>query len=153
MKGNEKILNVLNELLADEITAINQYIVHAEMCESWGYEKLHKMIEDRAKVEMKHMAMLIQRILFLEGAPTVTKIKKVEIGEEVEKMFKNDWQAEYDAIKAYNEAIKLCAELGDNGTKTLLEKILNDEEGHIDEIEEQLDQIKQMGIENYLAKQ
>ncbi len=153
MKGHEKIINVLNELLADEITAINQYIVHAEMCESWGYEKLHKMIEDRAKVEMKHMAMLIQRILFLEGTPMVTKIKKVEIGDEVEKMFKNDWQAEYDAIKAYNDAVKFCSELGDNGTKTLLEKILNDEEGHIDEIEEQLDQIKQMGIENYLAKQ
>uniref|UniRef100_A0A7C2K601 Bacterioferritin n=1 Tax=candidate division WOR-3 bacterium TaxID=2052148 RepID=A0A7C2K601_UNCW3 len=153
MKGNEKILEVLNDLLADEITAINQYIVHAEMCESWGYEKLNKMIEDRAKVEMKHMEMLIKRILFLEGEPTVTKLKKITIGATVEEMFKNDWQAEYDAIEAYNKAIKLCAELGDNGTKTLLESILRDEEGHIDEIEEQLDQIKQMGIQNYLAKQ
>jgi bacterioferritin len=153
MKGNEKILEVLNDLLADEITAINQYIVHAEMCESWGYEKLNKMIEDRAKVEMKHMEMLIKRILFLEGNPTVTKLKKVMIGPTVEEMFKNDWQAEYDAIEAYNKAIKLCADLGDNGTKTLLESILNDEENHIDEIEEQLDQIKQMGIQNYLAKQ
>ncbi|MDI6851822.1 MAG: bacterioferritin [bacterium] len=153
MKGNEKILEVLNDLLADEITAINQYIVHAEMCESWGYEKLNKMIEDRAKVEMKHMEMLIKRILFLEGDPTVTKLKKITIGSTVEEMFKNDWQAEYDAIEAYNKAIKLCTELGDNGTKTLLESILRDEEGHIDEIEEQLDQIKQMGIQNYLAKQ
>lgn len=153
MKGNEKVLEVLNDLLADEITAINQYIVHAEICESWGYEKLNKMIEDRAKVEMKHMEMLIKRILFLEGNPTVTKLKKVMIGSTVEEMFKNDWQAEYDAIEAYNKAIKLSADLGDNGTKTLLESILNDEESHIDEIEEQLDQIKQMGIQNYLAKQ
>jgi bacterioferritin len=153
MKGNQKIMDVLNELLADEITAINQYIVHAEMCESWGYEKLNKMIEDRAKVEMKHMEMLIKRILFLEGTPTVTKLKKIVIGSAVEEMFKNDWQAEYDAIKAYNDAVRICADLGDNGTKTLLEDILKDEEGHIDEIEEQLDQIKQMGLQNYLAKQ
>uniref|UniRef100_A0A7V3KNA3 Bacterioferritin n=1 Tax=candidate division WOR-3 bacterium TaxID=2052148 RepID=A0A7V3KNA3_UNCW3 len=153
MKGNEKVLEVLNDLLADEITAINQYIVHAEMCESWGYEKLNKMIEDRAKVEMKHMEMLIKRILFLEGNPIVTKLKKVMIGSTVEEIFKNDWQAEYDAIEAYNKAVKLCADLGDNGTKTLLESILSDEENHIDEIEEQLDQIKQMGIQNYLAKQ
>jgi bacterioferritin len=153
MKGNEKIIEVLNELLADEITAINQYIVHAEICESWGYEKLNEMIEARAKQEMKHMEMLIKRILFLEGTPMVSKIKKLQIGSEVPEMFKNDWQAEYDAIKAYNDAIKLCAELGDNGTKTLLESILKDEENHIDEIEEQLDKIKQMGIENYLARQ
>ncbi|MGB9823743.1 MAG: bacterioferritin [Candidatus Hydrothermia bacterium] len=153
MKGNEKIIEVLNELLADEITAINQYIVHAETCESWGYEKLNEMIEARAKQEMKHMEMLIKRILFLEGTPMVSKIKKLQIGSEVPEMFKNDWQAEYDAIKAYNDAIKLCAELGDNGTKTLLESILKDEENHIDEIEEQLDKIKQMGIENYLARQ
>lgn len=153
MKGNQKIMDVLNELLADEITAINQYIVHAEMCESWGYEKLNKMIEDRAKIEMKHMEMLIKRILFLEGTPTVTKLKKIVIGSAVEEMFKNDWQAEYDAIKAYNDAVRICADLGDNGTKTLLEDILKDEEGHIDEIEEQLDQIKQMGLQNYLAKQ
>lgn len=153
MKGNEKIIEVLNELLADEITAINQYIVHAEMCESWGYEKLNEMIEARAKQEMKHMEMLIKRILFLEGMPVVSRIKKLQIGTEVPEMFKNDWQAEYDAIKAYNDAIKLCVELGDNGTKTLLESILKDEESHIDEIEEQLDKIKQMGIENYLARQ
>jgi len=123
------------------------------MCESWGYEKLNKMIEDRAKIEMKHMEMLIKRILFLEGTPIVTKLKKIVIGSAVEEMFKNDWQAEYDAIKAYNDAVRICADLGDNGTKTLLEDILKDEEGHIDEIEEQLDQIKQMGLQNYLAKQ
>ncbi|HOK22821.1 MAG TPA: bacterioferritin [Candidatus Hydrothermia bacterium] len=153
MKGQSKIIDTLNELLADEITAINQYIVHAEMCESWGYDKLHDMIEKRAKDEMKHMAMLIQRILFLEYKPVVSKLKNITIGEDVEGMFKYDWNAESDAIKSYNEAIKLCTELGDNGTKTLLENILKDEEAHIDEIEEQLDQIKQMGIANYLAKQ
>jgi len=115
-------------------------------------KKLNKMIEDRAKQEMKHMELLIKRILFLEGKPDVSKIKKLMIGEEVEGIFKNDWQAERDAKKAYNDAIKLCAELQDNGTKTLLESILKDEESHIDEIEEQLDQIKQIGIQNYLAK-
>ncbi len=153
MKGHKKIIDVLNSLLADELTAINQYMVHSEMCDDWGYEKLHKAVEKRAIDEMKHAEKLIGRILFLEGKPIVTKLKKIKIGESVEMQFQNDWQAEREAIKAYNKAIKLCRELHDNGTEELLEEILKDEEEHIDWIEAQLDQIKQMGIKNYLTEQ
>lgn len=153
MKGHKKIIDMLNLLLADELTAINQYMVHSEMCDDWGYEKLHKAVEKRAIDEMKHAEKLIGRILFLEGKPIVTKLKKIKIGGSVEMQFQNDRQAEIEAIKAYNKAIKLCRELHDNGTEELLEEILKDEENHIDWIEAQLDQIKQMGIKNYLTEQ
>jgi bacterioferritin len=153
MKGNEKIIEKLNDLLADELTAINQYIVHAEMCANWMYEKLHKADEKRAVDEMKHAEKLIARILFLEGRPIVNNLKKITIGAEVEAQHKNDWAAEDGAIKSYNEGIKKAVELGDNGTRELLESILKDEEAHIDWLEAQLDQIKQMGIQNYLVEQ
>ncbi len=153
MKGHNKIIDMLNSLLADELTAINQYMVHSEMCDNWGYDKLHKAVEKRAIDEMKHAEKLIGRILFLEGKPIVTKLKKIKIGESVEMQFQNDWEAEREAIKAYNKAIKLCRELHDNGTEELLEEILKDEENHIDWIEAQLDQIKHMGIKNYLTEQ
>lgn len=152
MKGNDQILKQLNARLADELTAINQYMVHAEMCDNWGYKKLEEAIEKRAIQEMKHAEKLIARILYLEGTPIVSTLNKIYIGASVEQQLKNDWQAEADAIKAYNEDIKLSAELGDNGTKDLLESLLKDEEGHIDWIEAQLDQIKQMGISTYLAE-
>jgi bacterioferritin len=152
MKGNEKVIERLNERLADELTAINQYMVHAEICENWGYNKLHDMIQKRSITEMKHAEKLIARILFLEGMPIVSKLNKVKIGSDVEKQFKNDWTAEYEAIKFYNEDIKLAGEIGDYGTRELLESILKDEEDHIDTIEAQLDQIKQMGIQNYLGE-
>jgi bacterioferritin len=152
MKGNEKVIERLNARLADELTAINQYMVHAEMCDNWGYNKLHEMIEKRAITEMKHAEKLIARILFLEGKPTVSKLNKIAIGSDVEKQFKNDWTAEYDAIKFYNEDITFAGECGDFGTRELLEAILKDEEDHIDVIEAQLDQIKQMGIQNYLGE-
>jgi bacterioferritin len=153
MKGNEKIIERLNALLADELTAINQYIVHSEMCANWGYERLHKAIEKRAIDEMKHAEKLVARILFLEGQPIVSSLNKINIGSQVEGQHTNDWTGEDQAIKAYNEGVRLATEIGDNGTRELFESILVEEEGHIDWIEAQLDQIKQMGIQNYLVEQ
>ncbi len=153
MQGNEKVIERLNARLADELTAINQYMVHAEMCDNWGYEHLHEAIQKRAIEEMKHAERLIGRILFLEGRPAVSKLNKVEIGPDVEKMHRNDRKAEETAIRDYNADIRLCVELGDNGTRELFESILMDEERHIDWLEAQLDQISQMGIQNYLVEQ
>lgn len=153
MKGNDKVIAELNARLAEELTAINQYMVHAELCENWGYERLHSEIEKRAIVEMKHAEKLIARILYLEGMPIVSELNKIHIGAEVEKQHKNDMQAEADAINNYNATIRLATEVGDNGTRDILQGILNDEEGHIDWIEMQLDQIQQMGIQNYLSEQ
>ncbi|MBN1507676.1 MAG: bacterioferritin [Sedimentisphaerales bacterium] len=153
MQGHQKIIEQLNARLADELTAINQYMVHAEMCENWGYGRLHETIQKRAIGEMKHAETLIARLLFLEGLPIVSKLNKIDIGADVEKMHKNDWKAEEAAIKDYNADIRLAAELGDNGTRDMLQSILNDEEEHIDWIEVQLDQIKQIGVQNYLVEQ
>lgn len=153
MKGNEKIIETLNERLAEELTAINQYMVHSEMCDNWQYERLHKMIEKRAIAEMKHAEKLIARILFLDGRPIVSKLNKLYIGDEVPKMHEYDRGAEEMAIKGYNESIRLAVEVGDNGTRELFESILKEEEAHIDELEAQLDQIKQLGAQNYLVEQ
>jgi len=153
MKGNAKIIAALNDLLADELTAINQYIVHSEMCANWGYEKLHKLIEKRAIDEMKHAEKLIGRILFLEGRPVVSALNKIAIGAEVPAQHANDHAAEVTAIQNYNAAIKLATELGDNGTREILEGTLKDEESHIDWIESQIDQIQQMSLPNYLVEQ
>jgi bacterioferritin len=153
MKGNPQIIDLLNALLADELTAINQYMVHSEMCDNWGYEKLHKSVEGRAIMEMKHAEKLIARILFLAGSPTVSILNKIQIGGDVQTQLENDLQSELGADKSYNEAIRQAAELGDNGTRELLESILKDEEEHIDWIEAQLDQIRQLGIQNYLVEQ
>ncbi len=154
MKGNEQILAKLNDLLADELTAINQYMVHSEMCDNWGYERLHKKIEERAIVEMRHAEKLIARILFFdEGRPIVSNLKAIHIGHNVEAQLRSDQHAEYDAVATYNDGVRLARELGDNGTRDLLEEILEDEEEHVDWIEAQLDQIEQMGIQNYLAMQ
>ena len=153
MKGNDTVLATLNELLAEELTAINQYMVHAEMCEDWGYEELGKAVEKRAIEEMKHAEKLIARILFLEGRPVVSTLNKITIGASVEEQFNNDRHAEKDAIKMYNDAIRQAAELGDNGTRELLIGILKDEEDHIDWLEAQTAQVEQMGIQNYLAMQ
>jgi len=153
MKGNPKVLKALNTQLADELTAINQYMVHSEMCDNWGYEKLHKAIEKRAVDEMHHAESLIARILFLEGSPTVSKLNAVTIGQSVKEMVASDNEAERGAVKTYNDAIQLAVEVSDNGTRELLERILKDEEAHIDWLEAQADQIAQMGLENYLATQ
>lgn len=153
MKGQPEVIDKLNELLAEELTAINQYFLHSEMCGDWGYEKLHEVIEQRSIQEMKHAERLIERILFLEGSPIVSELNKISIGDTVLKQLTNDQAAEMDAINMYNDAIGLTSRLGDNGTKILVESILTDEEEHLDWIEEQLDQIEQMGYERYLNKQ
>ena len=153
MKGNAKLIEVLNQLLADELTAISQYMVHSEMCDSWGYEKLHKAIEGQAMDEMHHAEWLIQRILFLEGMLVVSNLNPMKIGASVKDMVFNDQEAELGAVRAYNAGIKLAAEVGDQATADLLTKILKMEEGHVDWAEKQRAQITQMGLEGYLANQ
>jgi bacterioferritin len=153
MKGNDKLIAALNQLLAEELTAINQYMVHAEMCDNWGYAHLHGMVEKRAVVEMKHAEKLIARILFLEGQPVVSKLEKITIGAQVPEQLKNDLGLEVGAVERYNAAVKLAVDVGDNATKELLEAILKDEDGHVDELEENLDQVAQVGVQNYLAQQ
>jgi bacterioferritin len=151
MKGDPKLLKSLNSLLADELSAINQYMVHSEMCDGWGYEKLHKIIEKRAIDEMKHAEKLIARILFLEGLPIVSELKPIFIGSDVPKMYAFDHKAEEGAIKAYNEAIILAGNVKDFATRDLLQTILNEEDAHMDEIEETQDQIKQMSLQIFLT--
>lgn len=153
MKGNPKVIERLNELLAEELTAINQYMVHSEMCANWGYERLEKAVEKRAIDEMKHAEKVIGRILFLEGAPTVTRLNKINIGADVPAQFQNDLADEERAVRMYNDSIRLAVEAADNGTRELLVSILKDEEAHVDWLEAQLDQIKQMGIQSYLVEQ
>lgn len=153
MKGNDTILAHLNELLAEELTAINQYMVHSEMCANWGYERLHHRIERRAIQEMKHAEKLIARILFLEGLPVVSTLNALHIGVDVKKQFEADHDAEIGAVKNYNTAVNDAARLGDNGTREMLEGILAEEEEHVDWLEAQLDQIGQLGLPVYLAEQ
>jgi bacterioferritin len=153
MKGDAKVIEVLNSLLADELTAVSQYMVHANVCANWGYGKLDKVIEKRAIDEMKHAEKLIGRIIFLEGIPIVSNLRKMFIGNEVPKMFAADHTFEADAIKAYNAGIKVCGDAKDFATRELLESILKDEDAHIDGIEEVQDQIKQMGIQVFLSIQ
>jgi bacterioferritin len=153
MKGNERIIEHLNLRLAEELTAINQYMVHSEMCANWNYDRLHEVIEKRAIEEMRHAEKLIARILFLEGRPIVSDLGKMDIGSVVPKMHENDLRAEEVAIRGYNESIRLAVEVGDNGTRDLLQSILNAEEEHVDWLEAQLDQIRQVGTENYLTEQ
>lgn len=153
MKGNEKLIKVLNSLLADELTAINQYMVHSEMCDDWGYDKLHKNFEKRAIDEMKHAEKLIGRILFLEGIPTVTVLNKIMIGATVPDQLNNDHTAEDGAIKAYNDAIILAGEVKDYATRDVLQQILNDEDKHMDDIEGLQSKIEQMTLQIFLTTQ
>lgn len=153
MKGDQKIIDTLNELLEEELTAVTQYVVQAEMLESWGYKKLHKTFMERAITEMKHAEKHIERIIFLGGKITGLRIKEVNIGEDVESMLKISKDSEKYAVEMYNKAIKICEEHNDSGTKQGLEKILLDEEAHLDLIESQLEQIKQMGLQNFLSTQ
>ena len=150
MKGNAKVIETLNFLLADELAAINQYMVHSEMFADWGFDQLHKVTEMRARTEMKHAETHIGRILFLEGLPIVSKLNPLHIGSDVKLMFENDKAAELGAVKGYNDGIQVCVEAKDHGTKEMLEAILKDEEEHLDYIETQLGQIGQLGLENYL---
>ncbi len=153
MKGNATVIEILNALLADELTAVSQYMVHSEMCDNWGYARLHKAVEKRAIDEMRHAEWLIGRILFLEGTSTVNKINPMHIGNTVEDQLNSDHEAEAGAVANYNAAIQKASELGDHGTRDLLTKILTEEEGHIDWLEAQKDQIAQMGVQLYLSLQ
>jgi bacterioferritin len=153
VKGNEKLLAVLDKLLADELTAINQYMVHSEMCENWGYCKLHMDIRKQAMDEMHHAEWLIERTIFLEGTPTVSILHPMTIGKTVSEMINNDNKDELDAVRSYNEAIKLARSVDDQGTVDLLSKILKMEEGHVDWAEAQHAQIEQMGMAMYLGNQ
>jgi len=153
MKGSKKLLVVLNSLLADELTVVNQYMVHSEMCENWGYNKLHMAIRKQAIDEMHHAEWLIERIIFFEGAPTVSKLNPIKIGKTVSEMISNDHDDELKVVHDYNEAIRLAREVDDEGSVDLLIKILKMEEGHVDWGEIQRAQIEQMGMENYLVNQ
>ncbi len=153
MKGDSAIIDELNSLLGEELTAINQYFVHGEMCENWGYEKLHKLIYRRSIKEMHHAEKLIERVIFLDGKPIVSNLNEIHIGNEVLKQLRFDIDAEYAAVKHYNQVIKLCRDKDDSGTRDLLGGILQDEEGHVDEIEALQDQIKQMGLQIFLSTQ
>src|ERR1035437_3763222 len=153
MKGSKKLLVVLNSLLADELTVVNQYMVHSEICENWGYNKLHMAIRKQAIDEMHHAEWLIERIIVFEGAPTVSKLNPIKIGKTVSEMISNDHDDELKVVHDYNEAIRLAREVDDEGSVDLLTKILKMEEGHVDWGEIQRAQIEQMGMENYLVNQ
>src|SRR3974390_1553197 len=153
MKGDPKVIDFLNQVLKAELTAINQYFLHAEMCENWGYERLGKLIRKESIEEMVHAEKLMERILYLDGAPNMSDYFKINIGQTVEQQFKNDLQLEYDAVKRLNDGIQLCIALNDGGSRELAEDILVDEEHHIDWLEAQLHAIGEMGYQNYLAQQ
>jgi bacterioferritin len=153
MKGDKKIIDILNDVLTAELTAINQYFVHGEMCENWGYERLRQVIRKHSIGEMKHAEEVIERILFLEGIPNMQRLGKINIGESVPEMLRLDLGLEMDAVARLNKQIETCNELDDNNTRHLLEEILEDEEEHVDWIEAQLSLIEQVGVQNYLAAQ
>jgi bacterioferritin len=153
MKGDPKIIEILNDVLTAELTAINQYFVHAEMCENWGYDRLHKIIRKHSIGEMKHAEELIERVLFLEGIPNVQRLGKINIGENVPEIMKVDYALELEALPRLNDGIEACRTLGDNNSRQLLEAILHEEEEHIDWLEAQLALLDQVGAQNYLAQQ
>ena len=153
MKGKLEVLKVLQEMLTEELGAILQYIMHAEMCENWGYERLSKQTKKEAINEMGHAEKLIERILFLEGMPNVGELPKLNIGKDVKHQFEDDLALEASAVAAYNEAIATCRNAGDNASADFLKPILADEEEHVDYFEEQLGLIEQLGLQNYLAQQ
>lgn len=153
MKGDPKVIEALNQLLEGELTAINQYMMHAEMCEDWGYDKLSRSFKDRSITEMRHAERLMERILFLEGRPIVSNIGKLSIGSAVDSQVGNDHAMEVATCRDYNEAIVLCGELMDYATRNILQGILSDEDRHVDELEELQDQIEQMGIQVFLSTQ
>ena len=153
MKGDERVVKKLDELLSDELTAIMQYVVHAEMCANWGYQRLHQAVENRARQEMHHAEKLITRIIFLEGTPTVSRLNQIHIGADVPTQLHADHDAELHTVVLYNEAIHLTDEANDAATRDMLESIVKEEDAHIDWLEEQLDQIAQLGVPLYLSAQ
>ena len=153
MKGHKEIIDVLNEVLAGELVAINQYFLHAKMCKNWGYHALAKKVRDESIDEMKHADEIIDRILFLEGVPNMQRLNAVRVGETVPEQLQLDLELELAAIERYNRAVTLSAAKGDNATRHLLEEQLTDEEEHAAYLESQLELIRQVGVENYLAAQ
>jgi len=153
MRGNDQVIALLNQALKEELTAVNQYFVHAEMNENWGYERLGKHIKKQSIDEMKHAEKLIERILFLDGIPVVSDAPAVKIGSTVKAQLENDLALELGAVPMYNAAVKAAAEAGDNGSRELFQELLEDEEGHVDWLETQLHMIHELGLDNYLAQQ
>jgi bacterioferritin len=153
MKGDAVVIDILNEVLCAELTGINQYFVHAMMCHNWRYERLAKHAREESIEEMKHAERIIDRILYLDGVPNMQKYMKINVGRTVPEMMKLDLDLEQGAVKRLNHGIALATQNGDNGTRSLFERILISEEEHIDWLEAQIQQIKDMGAENYLAQQ
>jgi bacterioferritin len=153
MKGDAKVIDLLNEVLTGELTAINQYFLHARMCANWGYKHLAEKIRKESIDEMKHADMLIERVLFLEGLPNLQKLGKLAIGTTVVEMLQNDLGVENFAVPLLNKGIKLCRDIGDNGSEDLLTRILVSEEAHIDWLEAQLELVKQLGAQLYQSQQ
>jgi len=153
MKGPDQVVTLLNEVLTAELTAINQYFIHARMCENWGYERLWKKVRAESIGEMRHADRLIERILYLEGVPNVQRLGKVNVGQTVPEQLRLDLDLEREAVRALNAGIELCRSLADNGSRELLEDILKSEEDHINWIEAQLELLRQVGDAQYLAKQ
>jgi bacterioferritin len=153
MKGNPKVIQALNEALKEELTAISQYFLHAEMCENWHYDKLGAYIKKQSIDEMKHAEVLIERILFLDGTPNMTELLKINVGQNVKAQLESDLKLEIDAVGQYNRAVELARQEGDNASRELFEKLLKDEEQHVDWLEAQLYQIGEIGYERYLSQQ
>jgi len=153
MQGSDKIIQVLNDVLCAELTGINQYFIHSMMCANWRYQRLAEHSRKESVEEMRHAQDVIERILYLDGVPNMQKYMKVNVGQTVPEQHAADLELEKDAVARLNAGVQLCREEGDNGTRALLEKILVDEEEHVDWIEAQLQQIEAMGLENYLAQQ
>jgi bacterioferritin len=153
MKGNAKVIAALNEALQEELLAINQYFLHAEMCENWKYEALAKFIKKQSIDEMKHAEKLLERILFLDGSPSVTGPATLKIGKTVKEQLANDLALELGAVKMYNHSVKLSRDEGDNASAELFAKLLADEEEHVDWLEAQLHLIEEIGYERYLSRQ
>ncbi|MFT3855724.1 MAG: bacterioferritin [Ilumatobacteraceae bacterium] len=153
MQGNPRIIETLNDVLTAELTAINQYFIHAKMCDNWGYDRLAEHIKHESIDEMKHADAIIERILFLEGVPNMQRLYPVRVGETVMEQFELDLQVEVEAVKRFNDGIALAVEVGDNATRHLLEGMLVSEEDHADWLETQLEAMRQVGEQNYLAQQ
>ena len=153
MKGKPEVLEVLAEMLKEELGAINQYFLHAEMCENWGYERLSGYIKKQSIGEMKHAEILIERLLFLEGIPNMGDLPKLNIGKDVRQQIENDLAVEKNAVAEYNKAVATCRRVSDNASADLLQTLLEDEEEHVDFLETQLSLIDSVGLQNYLAQQ
>lgn len=153
MQGNPKVIAALNEALKEELTAINQYFLHAEMCENWHYDKLGAYIKKQSIDEMKHAEVLIERILFLDGAPNLTETIKLTVGQNVKQQLESDLKLEINAVGMYNRSIEMAREAADNASRELFERLLKDEEEHVDWLEAQLHQIHEIGYERYLSQQ